>query len=202
MNANDGRGCGCAGSGKPGAGECDDAGEPHPCLAAADAILAQADAFVRELDPCAYARPCACAADGTIGKHLRHCLDHFNALLVEAEPIDYDRRERDVPMEVEPRAALRAIAETRDRLGWMAAGSGGLGRQVRIRVMVDADGRTVELVSTLARELAFATHHALHHHAMMKFIAESFGLRTPAGFGRAPSTMNHERRVSATLSSV
>jgi hypothetical protein len=173
----------------------------HPCLAAADALLAQAARFIAAIPPSAYARPCPLASGGTIGKHVRHCLDHFSAALgaIDAPdgPIDYDHRERDVPMETSPAAALAAIVVLRSALRAITADQ--LAAPVTVRVMVDAEGGTVDLPSTLGRELAFATHHALHHHAMMKFIADSFGLPTPADFGKAPSTLEHERRASATL---
>jgi hypothetical protein len=52
------------------------------------------------------------------------------------------------------------------------------------------------LGSTLARELAFASHHAIHHHAMMKAIAQEHGQAAESGFGVAPSTLNHESLAS------
>jgi hypothetical protein len=54
----------------------------------------------------------------------------------------------------------------------------------------------VELVSTLGRELAFATHHAVHHQAMMKAIAFEFGVEVEECFGKAPATVNAERTRS------
>lgn len=63
---------------------------------------------------------------------------------------------------------------------------------VRVRVMVSGDGAETELVSSLARELAFATHHAVHHQAMMRAIAGEFGVEASSDFGKAPSTINHE----------
>ncbi len=66
---------------------------------------------------------------------------------------------------------------------------------VRVRVMVGADGSTAELRSTLARELAFAAHHAVHHHAMVRAIAAEFGREMPEDLGKAPSTLHHERRL-------
>lgn len=182
----------------------------HECIAAADAILAQTAAFIEDLEDASYSRPCALASNGTIGKHIRHCLDHFTAALAgvlvgggggggaRGTPIDYDHRDRDVPMETCTRAALDAVASARADLRRLTADR--IDSPVTVRVMVSADGRTIDLGSTLGRELAFAAHHALHHHAMIKFIADSFGLATPEGFGKAPSTVHHERRISATLS--
>jgi len=46
--------------------------------------------------------------------------------------------------------------------------------------------------STVAREVAFAGHHALHHLAMMKIIANGYALDLPDSFGKAPSTTRFE----------
>jgi len=70
---------------------------------------------------------------------------------------------------------------------------------VRVRVMLCADGQHAELGSTLGRELAFAAHHAVHHHAMVAAIAAEFGLSAPDGFGRAPSTIHHEHAAGQTV---
>ena len=54
------------------------------------------------------------------------------------------------------------------------------------------------LNSTVARELGFAAHHAIHHMAMIKLIATNDRVGKlnendlPPGFGRAPSTVNFD----------
>lgn len=64
---------------------------------------------------------------------------------------------------------------------------------------LDEDGPAgPALPSTLARELGFVAHHAVHHLAMARIIAtspEAGGLSAsdlPEGFGRAPSTLRHD----------
>ena len=171
-----------------------------------------AGAAVRLLDECArfiegvgdeaYTRESRVIHGGTIGKHVRHVLDHYSAIFVGmdmGEEIGYDRRERNVPMETDRGAAQAAIVELKSRLSrGVSEGTAWLSRPVRVRVMVSAEGQEAELGSTAGRELAFATHHAVHHQAMMRAIAEEYGLAGrlgggSGGFGRAPSTLNHER---------
>lgn len=159
--------------------------------AAADAVLAQCAALLAEVSDTVYSTPSTTVQGGTIGKHLRHTLDHFAAALSPAgETIDYDHRERDRPMETDRAAALAAVAGVRERLATFADSAAA----VRVRVMVCADGACTELSSTRGRELAFATHHAVHHQAMMRTIAGEFGIDVFEGFGKAPSTQEHERR--------
>lgn len=54
-----------------------------------------------------------------------------------------------------------------------------------------------EFKSTLLRELAFAAHHAIHHHAMIKHILlysfPSVAKALPKHFGKAPATEIFER---------
>lgn len=173
--------------------------EPKPAddlrrvIACADSLLAQAREFV---DRCRerFASPCAAMMNGTIGAHLRHNLDHFGAAIVAAtdpSPIDYDHRARGTPVETDPDAALAVIDDLRARLASMRE-SVPDDAPVTVRMMLSSDGDEAWLRSTVARELAFAAHHALHHHAMMAAIAHAHGLGVPAGFGKAPSTLHHE----------
>lgn len=163
-----------------------------PLAAAAIALLDQCSGFVRNASGPAYISESRVLKGGTIGKHLRHSLDHFRAALDGATfgtVVEYDRRERNVPMETDPAAALAAIESIRGRLCELGAES--LATPIRVRVMLTGDGAEAELGSTLGRELAFATHHAVHHNAMLGAIAAEFGIQTGAEFGKAPSTINH-----------
>ena len=60
------------------------------------------------------------------------------------------------------------------------------------------------LPSTVARELGFAAHHAIHHMAMIKIIATHGQVGKldpvkdlPADFGRAPSTVQYDSNSSS-----
>lgn len=177
--------------------------EPEPCAAspsppvaaAAIALLDQCDSFVRLVAGPAYTGQSRVLKGGTIGKHLRHSLDHFRAALDGADSgqtVDYDRRERNVPMESDPGAALAALSSLRARLAALQTSS--LATPLRVRVMLTGDGEHADIQSTLGRELAFATHHAVHHNAMLGAIAAEFGIQADADFGKAPSTIRFERR--------
>ena len=167
---------------------------PSHVSAAAIALLDQCEAFARSVPPRAYAADSRTIRGGTVGKHIRHILDHFRACLDGAEPgqvADYDHRQRNVPMETDPAAAFQAIAALRARLSRI--GDDALRAPMRVRVMLTGDGVQAELLSTLGRELAFATHHAVHHHAMLGAIAAEMGIPTGPEFGKAPATIRHER---------
>ena len=132
--------------------------------------------------------------NSTIGQHLRHNLDHFSAAigaLSSAEPLDYDHRERGTPVERDPDEAIRVVDSLRSQLASALSGGAGDG-PITVRMMLTSGGEEATMRSTLSRELAFASHHAVHHHAMMAAIAHAHGVAVPPGFGKAPSTLNHE----------
>ncbi|MCC5823593.1 MAG: DinB family protein [Phycisphaerales bacterium] len=165
-----------------------------PCkvAAAADAILEQSDAFLARVPADCYAKASPALGGGTIGQHARHILDHFRAALTTpaCDPIDYDHRERGGRAETDPDAARAEIERLRDLVRTLDEAA--MATEVTARVMLTGSGETADLGSTLGRELFFATHHAIHHHAMMKSIGAGFGVACPDGFGAAPSTINYQ----------
>lgn len=160
--------------------------------ATADAILGQCADFLTALPGDVYAAPSASMAGGTIGKHVRHALDHFRAALTTpaCDPIDYDRRARGGNVETDLAAALDEIGHLRSIVQGLDEAA--MTTPVTARVMLTGAGETADLRSTLGRELFFATHHAIHHHAMIKAIGREFGIEAPDGFGTAPSTLNYQ----------
>ena len=160
---------------------------------AADAILEQCAGLIERLDDAAYTTESRVIKGGSFGKHVRHELDHYSALLKghdEDATIVYDIRQRGVDVETDRKAALDMITALRARLNGLSESE--LESKATVRVMLSGDGDEAEAESTLAREIWFATHHAIHHHAMMKAIAREFGVETGPDFGKAPSTINFE----------
>lgn len=169
--------------------------EVSPCrslVGAACHLLGQCGALVRGLSDGQFVAPSARLGGGTIGQHLRHVVDHFRAIVLRGGVIDYDHRDRHVPMETSRGEALRVIEAMHEHLHSLGAGSDATA--VSVRVMISGDGTEVQLGSTLGRELAFATHHAVHHQAMIRSIALELGAVVDSQFGRAPSTIHFERR--------
>lgn len=168
---------------------------PSMILRAAAQSLESCAAFLGGLDPEGYTRKCPRLFHSTIGQHVRHSIDHFAAVAASLDgvAIDYDHRQRETPVERHSAAAMTAIQEILTRLALLTGKD--LAAPVRVRIMVSAEGQEAELGSTLGRELAFATHHATHHFAMIASIAGEFGCQIPSGFGKAPSTVHNERRL-------
>ena len=130
----------------------------------------------------------------SIGPHLRHILDHYDAFLNGAEGgvIDYDQRDRCKQTELSPAFAKRRIQSTTARLR-VLAGEATLPSMLKIRLCTDSHCEGEVTVSSPARELQFLQSHCVHHFAMMRRILSDQGLDLEEDFGKAPATLSYER---------
>jgi hypothetical protein len=131
---------------------------------------------------------------GLVGSHLRHVIEHFEALLFPAVTgtVDYDARPRDANLEASPhvarmrlqalQGALTVTSEANFAAPLQVLGQGGLEGECGFRV-----------TSSWGRELAFVASHTIHHFALLANHCRQQGIPTPEGFGKAPSTRAHER---------
>lgn len=133
------------------------------------------------------ARPGA-RVSGSVGEHVRHCLDHVAALLdgMGEAAMSYDRRRRGTTVEVDPATAVNEIERLLIRLDRISDVP--LDRPVLLSSVIDVDGPPLFLPSTLGRELAFIIQHTIHHCALIALLLEWQGRRVPYGFGLAPAT--------------
>ena len=159
-------------------------------IAAATNLLDATRSMVEALPDGVYAEPAPSCDDATIGQHVRHLVCHFESLLAgydEDAVIAYDVRARGGDVETDPAAAATAVAAVTERLSHMDDVQ--MHFPVTIQIMTAADADHVSLPSTVLRELAFVTHHGIHHHAMIKLLARAHGIELSGEFGRAPSTL-------------
>ena len=138
--------------------------------------------------------PGAPAYAGPMGAHLRHLIEHFEALVFPAEPgvVDYDSRPRDAELERSPALAhTRVLALSQALARWPARR---LGVPVRVHGLGGLAGEfRFAVASSIGRELAFVASHAVHHFAVLKAHCQQHGIAVPAEFGKAPATVAHER---------
>jgi hypothetical protein len=131
-----------------------------------------------------------------VGRHFRHILDFYDRFLTGANGlIDYDSRSRDPRTETEPVYATERTQLVMDGLSKLAADSGGGPVKVRVETC-DTDGVGLLTSSSAERELAQLASHTVHHYAIIAMVLSVVGVSVPAGFGVAPSTLRHEKRLS------
>lgn len=150
--------------------------------------LRQLAAVVARMDDAAYLRVPE-GAGGGIGSHVRHCLDHVQALLAWAEEgvVDYDRRRRGSVVETDRTAALAAIDRLEPALARLNGGM--LGARVTVRSLLSAESPPVVMDSTLGRELAYVISHTTHHNALIGWLVRTGGGDVPDRFGYAAATL-------------
>ncbi|PWN25134.1 hypothetical protein BDZ90DRAFT_209383, partial [Jaminaea rosea] len=167
-------------------------------------ILAQAIELLRSsaIGDEELSTPSQGASGATVGKHLRHVLDHYRLLLdsVEAAPnggqpfIDYDRRVRSVPIETSVQSALQEFEYTQRRIRSVLAtpADGSVTPTMERVVTLQATTPIIqEFKSTIGREVWHVALHSIHHFALARVILNELGLGDAVGkeFGVAPSTL-------------
>ena len=130
------------------------------------------------------------SSSGSIGAHVRHCLDHAWALErgIAIGEICYDRRERDTVVERDPELAVSRLRRARVRLGGISDEL--LDRPLTLVAQTHADGRSIRVRTTAGRELAFVISHTIHHSAVIAILLEQADEIVPLRFGLAPTTPN------------
>jgi uncharacterized damage-inducible protein DinB len=126
---------------------------------------------------------------GSIGGHVRHCLDHVRAFErgLETGIVDYDTRRRQTPVEHDRELAVLSLTAAASRLERHTDLA--LGHAVVVRSIFSRGGPIVECRSSVSRELAFVISHTIHHGAQIALLADRLGAtRLPRHFGVAPST--------------
>jgi hypothetical protein len=170
------------------------------CRDAMIEILEQGVELLESLSDAEYGRRVPTAAGASVGAHFRHCLEHFEPLLVpDVELIDYDARARDRRVEEEREYALDRTFHVLQ--GCRTISPEVLSRRVRIRCSIASMEDEAPLIdSTLAREAVHAVIHAIHHYALIAMICRLVDAPVPAGFGVAPSTTRHHEGVTSAPS--
>jgi uncharacterized damage-inducible protein DinB len=151
-------------------------------------LLDELSTVVAELPVEIYCAGVAHGVSGSVGEHVRHCLDHISALLAAgaSATLSYDHRQRGTAIETDPGAALQHILRLQVALERWPSRS--LDAPIRVSSVNMPGSAPVAGWSTLARELAFVVNHTVHHQAIIALVLRLHGLRVPDRFGHSPST--------------
>lgn len=159
--------------------------------------LEQGEVLLTQLSDEDYTRKVPVAFNASIGGHYRHCLDHFRSLLDAAiqGDLNYDHRERGTLVESDRFAALNATRELRE--GYERLDPMLLMRPLNVTCKTSyATSGSQASPSTVGREIMYSVAHAVHHYALIGVMCGVMGLRMPAGFGVAPSTLKHQAEAA------
>lgn len=154
-------------------------------------LLRQAVAVLERMDDATYQEGGRAQGISPVGVHFRHVFDHYRAFLMglATDEIDYDARNRHVPLETDRRLAIATA------LGFLTdlerIDSDIADRPLRITLRSVAGDETAPDWShtSLKRELQFLVSHTVHHYALIKELLRRADFDAGDAFGVAPSTL-------------
>lgn len=138
--------------------------------------------------------------ESSLGKHMRHIVDHYLCFQRDLHKgvIDYDQRHRDSQLETDKDYALSVCQDIRHFLSQLVLGSDARDA-LHVLMCNDVAIPAGEVtVSSLGRELQFLQGHSVHHYALMAAMMKLAGVEINQDFGVAPSTIVHNRTVKAS----
>lgn len=167
----------------------------HSLIDALLEALRQELALLSTLSPEQYCLPATGHFRSSVGMHLRHNLDHFEAFFngLEAGAVDYESRSRKGQVETVSAVAAAALHDFIAKLEGLRGCS-----ETSLQVREESEAGMQErrwLDSSLGRELQFLLGHTVHHNAIIAMIVDRHGLELPQGFGVAPSTQRHQAQA-------
>lgn len=127
--------------------------------------------------------------DSPIGSHMRHIIDLFLAVFqFDTSVINYNLRRRGHTVETCRQTALNELKQLRQDITELSTSE--LKRQIIICTENSISSSTsLNLNSSVERELSFASLHATHHYAIIKAILNFSGTKLDCqNFGYAPAT--------------
>jgi hypothetical protein len=161
-------------------------------------VLGQKRAVLRSVSESQYSQPLPAFVDASIAAHMRHSLAHFRALLdiihaPRAQPhlVQYDVRDRQNP----------SLADTEHIINDLTSKIELLDVHGSAPIVVEFMSfpptlSAYRIQSSALRELAFVTHHAIHHLATIRLMMTTMGIcvegNTLSQVGRAPSTLHND----------
>jgi len=155
--------------------------------------LKQLLAAITPLGEDAFRHRCKLLPGGTVGGHVRHCIEFYQCLFegIGAGEVNYDGRRRNADIESCPQIACQTIQHILST-DWERIES--LPHDLPLLVKESLQGRQQ---SSLGRELGFAFSHTIHHLALIGMLLRDHGRAVADEIGLAPSTARHFTQQTA-----
>ena len=153
-------------------------------------LLEEGMRLLERLDDEVYAKTSVLSPRGSVGAHVRHCLDFYRSFLngLESGRIDYNCRQRDLLIETGRHHAISEISQLIAELREIVS----IFRIAPILISTEDDSdRDSWCGSSLVRELEFLRSHTIHHYSLMALLLRFEGIEPGEEFGVAPSTLRY-----------
>jgi uncharacterized damage-inducible protein DinB len=160
-------------------------------------VLRQLGDLIEALSDSQYTANPVGIVTSSVGGHVRHCLDHIEAVLagIKTGRVNYDQRQRGTDVETRRQAALDAICRQTHCLQTCPLPPEDA--PLCLTALLSSALPPVDMQTTVGRELAFVLSHTIHHNALVAVMARTLGMSVPDCFGSAPSTIAHRETACA-----
>jgi hypothetical protein len=156
-------------------------------------ILSQLIDMTKQFSKEEYTRSLDLLSANSVGRHLRHILEFYD-LAVRAGntgKLNYDKRERNLILENDPREAVSKMKELIMLMRMMKEDM-----VLKLEASYSADASNdVRITTTFYRELLYNVEHAVHHMAIMAIAVkiDFKHISLSENFGIAYSTVKHKQ---------
>ena len=158
---------------------------------AVQSIFGQLAGSLCQLKAGEYSNPCSSLSGHTVGQHVRHIIELFQALELgyDTGTVNYEKRKRDKAVETDSILACRLLQQIGEDLGRPDKDlllEANYGEQGPVPLVIPTNYR---------REIAYNMEHTIHHMALIRIgIRELDSLLVlPEGYGIASSTLKYQR---------
>lgn len=159
-------------------------------------LLETAARLLERINDDVYSKTSVLSPRGSVGAHLRHCLDFYRSFLsgLESNRIDYNFRRRDPRLETDRYHAIHEIQQLITELREILP----IFRIAPILVSTEDCGVSSECWcgSSVVRELEFLQSHTIHHYSLIALLLRFEGIELGEEFGVAPSTLRYWQKES------
>ncbi|HUH35822.1 MAG TPA: DinB family protein [Moheibacter sp.] len=157
-------------------------------------LFEEMNLLLQQLTNQAYGQSLAVLNGNSIGKHFRHILELFEALLKgnALGTLNYEDRKRDVELE-------NSIAAFRERLASMVEEIQTLNLTKKMHLQQYFNGQLIEIETSVQRELLYNIEHCIHHLAIIRIgIEQHFPhIILSEQFGVAHTTLRYRESIQA-----
>lgn len=129
---------------------------------------------------------------GSVGAHVRHIFDHYDALFSDVSLVNYDQRARSLEVETDLQAATAKLKQIVASLSAIEQD-----RSIEVLNTTNKLRSPAPCLSSVARELNFLHSHTTHHMAIIRLLCLHLKLDVDANFGKAMSTQKFEQDVQS-----
>jgi len=157
-----------------------------------DTVFKQLTELTDTMNELDYCKPLSLLSDNTVGKHIRHIIEFFECFDEGCKTgvVDYDKRERNIEIEVSP---IYASTKLNDLYDSISSVNSNIPLKLNSMLTGEMPEESSPIATSFKRELIYTLEHAIHHMAIIEIgiKQELKHFNLPENFGVAFSTISY-----------